>query len=332
MRRRLRGLTLVCLVVLALTGMAGSAWADKQSRRVVTYFIGSQPGDCEKLKEACTRGTLTHVLVGLFHLAWQDEAHTIPGIHLNNSFPDDPVYDSLWAAIGYIRTNAPKVKVMATFGGADVADFRQLLDPTTFWFWYEPLKNVLSTYQFDGLDLDIEEGDLVVDTANVEYLVRQLREDFPTGFLVSSAPVARALTVPGSGMSPYVDYVQLLKQGLFDWYNLQFYNSWGDLLNPDYPDTPDYDMVVAAGFSPRQLVAGVPTAWSAGSPAYDIKSELYPKFWSLAHKYHNFGGVYGWHFVCAQAGGVLDPVGWTSYAFGAQYGNVIASNDLLLSD
>ena len=30
----------------------------------------------------------------------------------------------------------------------------------------------------------------MVNTANVEYLVRQLREDFGPAFLVSSAPVA----------------------------------------------------------------------------------------------------------------------------------------------
>ena len=98
------------------------------------------PATCELLKEACRQGTLTHILVGLFHLGWVDAAKTIPTIHLNEISPEDPRLAPLWAATRYIQTNFPNVKVMATFGGGGVGDFRQLLDPAEFWFSYGPLK------------------------------------------------------------------------------------------------------------------------------------------------------------------------------------------------
>ena len=67
-----------------------------------------------------------------------------------------------------------------------------------------------------------------------------------------------------------------------DWYNVQFYNTWGDLLNLMW--TPDYPTVVSThNLPPQKLVTGVPTNPTAGNnPYYDITSPLYLTFRDLS--------------------------------------------------
>ncbi len=311
------------------------------SKRVITYFANFDmdrlSNSCDQLVDACSKGYLTHILVGLFHLAWMDQKQTIPGIHLNKMDPHDPDLIPLWQAVIDIQNKYPQVKVLITFGGGGVGDFRQLLNPETFGFWYPPLKNMLNsfTFKFDGIDLDIEEDDDdAVNTENVQRLVGQLHQDFP-GFLVTSAPVASALIDSTFSVSRNVDYIQLLQLGLFDWYNAQFYNNFGDLINPDWDPpfhhSPDYalvtDNLLRNGLAPNKLVALVPTEKDACATGYhDILSELFPMFWKVTVKYPDFGGVGGWHFDCAMVGDQTDPVGWTHYAFMAQHGELAALN------
>jgi hypothetical protein len=345
MKRRCGWLALICcLALVPLGGMAGAAVADTSTKRVVTYFANwgdRLQENCDQLQEACRQGYLTHIIVGLFHLGFKDEAQTQPTIHLGQQGPSDPSLQPLWDALAEIRVKYPRVKIMASFGGADVGDYRQLLSGE-FSLWYPLLKDTLTNYQFVGLDLDIEEDVDNVNTINVMNFVSQLRKDFGPGFLVTSAPVATALVVPWESMSrtysmtPKVDYVELLNlPGLFDWYNVQFYG-WGNLLHPEWywnGPAPDYAMVVATQqLPPQKLVAGVVTAPSAGAGYYDILT-LVPTFKKLVQENLGFGGVYGWHFDCAMVGENTDPVGWTKAVTGALYGHPQSSiNALLLSN
>jgi probable HAF family extracellular repeat protein len=138
-----------------------------------------------------------------------------------------------------------------------------------------------------------------------------LRKDLGGGFIVTSAPVASALT-GGSNISPGIDYAKLIKKDWFTWYNLQFYNGFGDVLGGAY-GSPDYEAVLEAnrGVSPRKFVVGVPTNPDSAGANYHALSALAPKFEELARKYPHFGGVYGWTYQEAQVEGHLDPVGWT---------------------
>jgi hypothetical protein len=266
------------------------------------------------LVQCATQGYVTHVLVALFHLGYDDETNkTGPYVHLNNLHPNDPTYAQLWKTVPALQSKG--VKVMGSLGGGGVGDFGNLFASSqSYTTFYGLLKNALQQYNLDGLDLDIEEWDSTVNTTNVSKLVSDLRRDFQGragGFLMSSAPVAAALTGGGS-VSPNVDYNQLINQ--FDFYTLQFYNNWGNL-NPS-GGQPHYDDVVNAcglGYVPK-LVAGVLTNPNDGGDGYNSLSNLNGILSGLLKTYPNFGGVTGWTYQHAlNDQNQVDPFGWAKY-------------------
>ena len=320
---------LACLAALALTGaatMAGGGPAPEateveasayQGPRSTAYFANyhqdpSLLPDLAMLVDSCQKGYMTHVIVGLFHCDWRDRSIGKPSggcISLNGTYLNDPTLQPIWETVKLLRSK--KVKVIASFGGGGVGDFRHLLDPAQP-EWYPLLRDALKAYGFDGLDMDIEEGDSrIVNTSNVKRIIKMLRKDLGDGFILTSAPVASALT-GGSNISPGIDYAKLIKNGWFTWYNLQFYNGFGDVLGGAY-GSPDYESVLEANrdVSPRRFVVGVPTNPDSAGANYHALSALAPKFEELARKYPHFGGVYGWTYQEAQVEGRLDPVGWT---------------------
>jgi hypothetical protein len=286
------------------------------TNRVILYMTSFN--NLAPLVTSAQDGVLTHVLVGLLHLGYDNETNkTGPYVHLNNIPPDDPSLDNLWSTLKSIQ--GPNFKVMASLGGGGVGDYGNLF--SNYSVFYPMLADTLTTYNFDGLDLDIEEWG--VTTANVQQLVGDLRKTFqnrPGGFLISSAPVASALTGGGS-VSADVNYNQLLDQ--FDWYNLQFYNGWGDLQNgsssapPNY--NPNYAGVVTACGSTNvgRLVAGALTNPNSGGGFIGL-STLCPIISSISESYPGFGGVFGWNYQNAlDTDGRIDPLGWAESISGA---------------
>ncbi len=190
------------------------------------------------------------------------------------------------------------------------------------------LKNTLQKYNLDGLDLDIEELGSNVDTEHVRGLISVLRRDFQGregGFLMSSAPVAAALSGGGS-VSPNVDYKRLIDQ--FDFYNLQFYNGWGDLNPAGAP--PHYDDVVnTCGLANvHKLVACVLTYDDHGNDGYNSLSALKVILSGLLKKYSNFGGITGWTYLQAcDDQNHVNPVGWASYIWACLHPTDLALQD-----
>lgn len=314
------------LVLVGCGGMraaevpAEEAHAAAFSPRVVTYFANypqdpTLPANLAMLADACQKGYLTHVILGLFHCDWVDRTktqHDDPCVSLNTLYLNDPRLQPLWETVKFLQARG--IKVIASFGGGGVGDYSHLLDPAQP-YWYPQLRAMLKDYGMDGIDLDIEEDTAVVTTANVRALAKKLRKDFGKKFLITSAPVASAMIPGGGSVSSGVDYRKLMKQGWFDWYNLQFYNGFGDILGAPYSST-DYEAVLNAnkGVSPKRLIPGVITCPSAGSPStYHALPSLVPKLRELALKYPDFGGLYGWTFESAQVEGRTDPVGWTRH-------------------
>ena len=286
------------------------------SNRVILYMTSFN--NLSPLVSSAQDGVLTHVLVGLFHLGYDNEStKTSPYVHLNNVVPSDPSLATLWSTLSGIQ--GPNFKVMASLGGGGVGDYGNLF--SNYSVFYPMLAATLKQYNFDGLDLDIEEWG--VTTADVQQLVSDLRRDFqnrPGGFLISSAPVASALTGGGS-VSADVNYNQLLSQ--FDWYNLQFYNGWGSLQNGSSSAPPNYNpnyagVVAACGASNvGKLVAGALTNPNSGGGFVSL-SALCPIISSIAETYPGFGGVFGWNYQNAlDTEGNVDPLGWAESISGA---------------
>ncbi len=283
-----------------------------QSNRTVLYVLDSS--DLTPLNHAVTAGDITHILISLFHLGYDNENNkTGPYIHLNNHTPD--TYPALWKQVPVWQKAG--VKVMGSMGGGGVGDFNNLF--SAYSTFYPILKSALQTYNLDGLDLDIEESNQDVSTTNVKKLVNDLRKDFSqrsNGFIISSAPVASALTGGGS-VSSNVDYNSLID--LFDFYNLQFYG-WGNLNGSGTPNSPNYSTVINAvgAANTSKMVAGTITNPSNGN-GFLSTSTVVNIVSGLVKTYSSFGGVMGWHYVNAlNTQGQVDPAGWCADITGAQ--------------
>ena len=283
-----------------------------ESRRTVLYVLDST--NLTPLNDTVHAGNISHILVSLLHLGYNDEENkTGPYIHLN----DDVLCDeqAVWKQVPAWQKAG--VKVLGSMGGADVGDFNNLF--SAYSLFYPILKNAIQTYNLDGLDLDIEESNPAVNTANVEKLVNDLRSDFSNregGFIVSSAPVASALTSTNS-VSPNVNYNDLLS--IFDFYNLQFYG-WGDLSGNGDPSTPNYDTIIntVGQGNVKKMVAGTLTNPSDGNgflPTNTVTA-LTSK---LVKSYPDFGGIMGWHYSNAlNSANQVDPAGWCAAISAAQ--------------
>jgi alkaline phosphatase D len=295
------------------------------AKKPAIIFYATEFGDLEPLIKSAgqyaSQPYITHVLLGLFHLGYDNEDKTRPYIHLNNKNPDDPGYATLWEKVKIIQRRG--VRVMGSLGGYGkrpnedgVLDYTNFFtSDQTYQTFYQLLRDTLKKYNLDGLDLDIEEIAPWVNTANIRQLVRDLRNDFQgfqRGFLITSAPVASALT-GGNNVSPNVDYPQLFEQ--FDFYLLQFYNSFGQL-NPlkdhDSKTRPTYSEV-ADRYPDKEhkLIAGVLTNPKDGTHGYNLISTLSPILTNLTLSYRGFGGVFGWNYQNAVVdNNVKDPFGW----------------------
>jgi hypothetical protein len=320
-----RWIALATLGLLALVaaspGLAGAA-GETSTPRSIAYFASYNQEHLGMLIEAGKKGYVTHVNMEFFHLEWRDRAKkTGPCIGYNGLYLDDPRLAPIWETIEILR--GLNVKVLATFGGWAVKDYGQLLDSTNpnAAIWYEELKSVLTTHHFDGLDMDIEEdyretGHQAVVTTNLRTLLENLRRDLGDGFLLTSTPVAGDLMDHRSTVSPGIDYRTLMLEGWFDWYNLQFYNGFGDIWGAG--GAPDYDAVLRHNphIPASKLVAIVLTNPLAGTDGYYELSSLTQKYTQLARKHWDFGGAAGWTFVEAQVNresapvNQTDPVGW----------------------
>ncbi len=110
----------------------------------------------------------------------------------------------MWAELRILQASG--VKVLGMLGGAARGSFTRLDgDETQFERYYLPLREMVSTYGLDGLDLDVEEE---MSLGGVIRLIDRLRVDFGPGFLITLAPVAAALLNPRNNLSGF-DYEAL---------------------------------------------------------------------------------------------------------------------------
>lgn len=292
---------------------------------------GPAPQEPVSLLPLITHATgVTHVIVAAIHL------NEGPGnITLNDDPPDHPKFSTLWGEVAWLR--GAGVKVMAMLGGAAKGSYWRLQGSAAdFEAHYLPLRDLLRRHALDGLDLDIEEA-IALPTAL--RLLARLRADFGPDFLTSLAPVATALvpdmrlpptsyiptdpagdgtipagppmTIPNSlphlsGFSHFA--LEAAHGGLVSWYNVQFYNGWGDART-----TQLYDAIVAAGWPPQKLVLGVLTNRGNGGSGYVEAARLEdvlrvcrarfppPPLPSPAAGARCFGGVMGWEWFNAGA-------------------------------
>jgi hypothetical protein len=294
-RKALAIATAAVIGVASLTAPASAAenrhTAD--SKRVVVYYQTQYVNGVYVSPKALTDNNtgVTDVLVGAIHL-------DPDVVHLNDDPPESPKFTQMWADLHAMQ--AKGVHVSAFVGGAAQGSFQRL--DTDFATYYPRLKNLVTTYGLNGLDLDVEES---MSQAGINRLIDQLTTDFGTGFIITLAPVATALSGGGNLSGFNYETLERDRGAKIDWYNAQFYCGWGSMAN-----TTGYDNIINRGlFTPNKVVTGVVTN-SANCSGYVALPTLKNTLAALVAKYPTFGGVDGWEYFNSDPGGTPAPWQW----------------------
>ncbi|MFJ7274115.1 glycosyl hydrolase family 18 protein [Kitasatospora sp. NPDC098663] len=246
------------------------------ARRIVAYYTSHS--DPLPLK-----GVVTDLDVGTFRI--KDGA-----VIMNTTLPSDSANDEVWKNIAALQKAG--IRTEAMLGGWGEGTFSALHND--FDNVYPKVRDLLKTYKFDGIDIDIEESFPLADT---EQLIKKLRADFGSAFLITMSPVASDLAgnTSFSGGFKYADLEKELGSQI-SWYNAQFYCGWGTL-----DDTGGYDAIVDNGFDPSRVVAGTITNPKncPDEHGYVQPDTLHTTLGKLAAKYPGFAGVAGWEYFNA---------------------------------
>jgi hypothetical protein len=252
------------------------------------------------LNPATGKPYVTDINVAMFHLGQQSDGGYI---HANDSKPDDPSFSTHWKQLAQLQKMGVKV-FLVVGGNPPCCPFQSLFNG-----WntvYSALQKTLKDFHFDGVDLDVEDP---VDLSLIQRLIDQLSADFGSGFLITLDPVGTDVTlVPGQGMAGF-NYKDLYKSPVgpkIAWFNVQFYNGWGN-----FSSTSDYDKAVANGFPPDKVVANMLCNQFDGRGYVDINTVANSVVKPLVQKYKNFAGVACWEYYNAEPGGTSHPEQWS---------------------
>lgn len=237
---------------------------------------------------------LTAIIVGAIHV------NPEPGdISLNDDAPNDPKNDSLWTELAGVQEQG--VAVIGMLGGAAQGSFERL-EGSNFATYYPHLRDLIAKYNFDGIDLDVEE-DMTIEGAR--HLIDALKTDFGPEFLITLAPVATALS--GGGNLSGFDYEELwaTHESQIDWMNTQFYCGWGVL-----DSTAEYDAIISRGIFPAAKVVAGTTTHAMHGKGFVEPATLNATVSALAAAYPDFGGMSSWEYFNSEPGGIGAPWEW----------------------
>lgn len=153
-------------------------------------------------------------------------------------------------------------------------------------------------YGLDGIDLDVEDSpDETPITGRIDdivKLIQQLRSDFGIGFIITLAPVAKALSDDDGDNISGFSYTDLEANcgGDIDWYNAQFYSGYGSMGNAS-----DYlDKLENFPLDPRRLVAGTLSNGANGTGWVELDNIKSTMRDLLATYPDSFGGIAAWEY------------------------------------
>lgn len=245
------------------------------------------------LEPMIASGRLTQLIIAAVHLT--DDGRVV----LNDHDHDDPYHDRLWSEVGQVRRNG--VPVLAMVGGW-APGTTDKLDTGGFDRYYPPLRDFLRRYEFDGIDIDVEQD---MSLTGVIALIDALRADFGPEFVIILAPVASALS-GGANLSGF-DYEELYRRrgAEIDWVNAQFYSGFGSAA-----DVADYVAIIERGvYPPDKVVLGMIGNPLDGHGYVDVE-RVAETVAELCRGYPRFGGVDVWEYFRALPGGRPEPWRW----------------------
>ena len=238
---------------------------------------------------------ISHLIIAAIHV------NERPGdLTLNDDPPDAPKHDSLWEEVKVFQDVG--VKVLGMLGGAAKGSFARLDgSDASFEAFYIPLRDMVRSHEFDGLDLDVEEE---MSLGGIIRLIDRLKADFGQGFILTMSPVATALQ--GRQHLSGFDYeaLEVMRGSSIECYHVQFYNNWGRL-----QDFAGLNAILSHGWQPEKVVVGVLTNPGNGHgfiPLEELKTTLA----ALMQYVPRLGGVMGWEYFNSVPGGEDRPWEW----------------------
>ncbi|KAI1322499.1 glycoside hydrolase [Xylariaceae sp. FL0255] len=298
--------------MLGFTVFGSSQQPQPTTKRVVQYYgqqtnsYGTKFHIAKLVNNPNNQTYATNVLMGEFDL------HANKTMSLNGNNPADPANEWFWDEIKTVRKGGVRVSMWMRQG------FEFLRNDSQFETHYATINATLNKYEFDGIDLDIEDrGSPDAMTLNdTVHLIKRLRDDFGSDFLITLAPTSDALLWASDSTAQF-SYKDLEKQAGsdIDWYNAEFYGgSWTGLKSPDF-----YEKCISqGGWKPERIVTVITTSSDFTYP--DPRSswigldETGPTIEKLSVKYANFGGVGGFDYYDAKPGGYAAPWQWSRWA------------------
>jgi hypothetical protein len=237
------------------------------SKRIIYYyqsFVG--------LKDILTPETkVTHLHLSSIHFGLDNDNYYI---HLNDNPPNSNVFDSVWLDLE--KAKQLGIKVILMVGGAGGA-FQDLF--SNYDAYYPLLKELILDKRniIDGIDLDIEE---IVSLNNVESLIKTLKTDFGSHFIITMAPVQSSIQFDQPGMGGFIYKTLYNSLGTqIDYFNVQCYydysvDAYNQMIKNGYPE----DKIVMGSISSQDITQNINT----------IKKivKIYPKI----------GGVFNWEY------------------------------------
>ncbi|CAM6095609.1 unnamed protein product [Calypogeia fissa] len=298
-------LTLLVFQLVFATSVLPTALAQPNnatSKRVVYYyqtqFSSGDNGNFVSLLPLIGKENLdengkpftTDVLVGAFHLGPEADRTEM---HLNDFPPNSSRFDTLWNQTAIIQEHGINVNLF--LGGYGDQSFVNLA--ANFSFYYPILTKTITTYKFNGIDLDVE--DSAETTEQMEKLINRLRSDFGKQFIITLAPVASDLMPAALGLS-LINYTQLFED---ERRNISWFNA-----------------IVNNSFPADVIVGGMLVNPSDGGGFVDIGT-VNITVQSLVKQFPNFGGVAAFEYFNALPGGTPRPAEWGTY-----FGKVMGGN------
>ncbi|KAI0379223.1 glycoside hydrolase [Hypomontagnella monticulosa] len=283
--------------------------SSSNSKRIVQY-CGSlyAPGSLAKVHAAELVNSsrpiyVTNVLYG----TWTLQGNKTMAISKNGSNIDPSLPSEAWAFDEMKTLQKAGVKVSMFM----LSGWSQFINDTAFDSYYGVLRNTLRKYNFDGIDLDIEDNQdgnhhpITLEPA--VRLIKQLRKDFGPDFVITLAPISTAL-VRGENLSHF-SYKELEKRCGDDisWYNVQFYYESEELASTD-----SVDAVMKNGWKPERIVIGMDT--TPDFPPFVELPIVAKTLHKLAAKYPDIRGVDGFDYYDQKPGGYPAPWEWPRWA------------------
>ena len=225
------------------------------------------------LQDILVEGTkVTHIHLSASHFGTDEVGN--PYIHLNDYPPNSQKFDYMWQEIRKAKSLGIKIIIMLGGAGGAYTDLFQSFD-----VYYGFLKEFIIGKRdlIDGIDLDVEE---YVELSKIENLIKLIKKDFGSKFIISMAPVQYAIETDNPGMGGFV-YKSLYQScgELIEYFNVQCYESY---------TLSAYENMINNGYPRDKIIMGSISCQDINQNLETIKS--------IVKKYPDFLGVFNWEY------------------------------------